>query len=408
MPTYLDIIVACDLLAAAARAGVHAGSTDAPDELAQLATRRDAIADARRRVRTAAARALASVDDPEASQETLREAQAVLSRAASELRALAAADRAAEVPAWRDASAKHLAEAVVDAESAGDPAPDVPRLPPMRAPLKLSYTRIQDYITCPACFYVRHVLGLSGEDSDAASVGTLVHEALAEYARRCQAADAEGVSAPSPDALRAIADSVYFESLKAGGVPDKQALARATALLDIYARELHDPNANILEIEHSARVPYVAGDHTHSLEAKIDRLDQTAAGLRIVDFKTGKASKKLTEPTGTDLQLGIYAMAVAERFPDAAGVAEYWVLSTGQRGTITLDDLKLDRVRKDIDKAIAGMLAGDWHQGKNCRGLCDFIKHRTRDPAAGSTPTISETSPSAATPSGHNPEAAGR
>ncbi|MEO0717187.1 MAG: hypothetical protein AAFY58_09400, partial [Planctomycetota bacterium] len=111
---------------------------------------------------------------------------------------------------------------------------------------------------------------------------------------------------------------------------------------------------------------------------------------------------------GTDLQLGIYAMAVAERFPDAAGVAEYWVLSTGQRGTITLDDLKLDRVRKDIDKAIAGMLAGDWQQGKNCRGLCDFIKHRTRDPAAGSTPTISETSPSAATPSGHNPEAAGR
>ena len=404
----LDIIEASDLLAAAAGAGVHAGSTDAPDELAQLATRRDAIADARRRVRTAAARALASVDEPEASQETLREAQAVLSRAASELRALAAADRAAEVPAWLDASAKHLAEAVVDAESAGDPAPDVPRLPPMRPPLKLSYTRIQDYITCPACFYVRHVLGLSGEDSDAASVGTLVHEALAAYARRCQAADAEGVPAPTPDALRAIADSVYFESLKAGGVPDKQALARATALLDIYARELHDPNANILEIEHSARVPYVAGDHTHSLEAKIDRLDQTGAGLRIVDFKTGKASKKLTEPTGTDLQLGIYAMAVAERFPDAAGVAEYWVLSTGQRGTITLDDLKLDRVRKDIDKAIAGMLAGDWHQGKNCRCLCDFIKHRTRDPVAGSTPTISETSPSVTTPSGYYPEAAGR
>lgn len=414
---HLDIVEASDLLAAAARAGVHAASTDAPDELAQLATRRDAVADARRRVRTAAAMALASVDDPEASRDTLLDAQAALARAASELRALAAADRASPVPEWLDDAARHLAEGVVEAEAQGDVAPDVPKLPSMRPPLKLSYTRVQDFITCPACFYVRHVLGLSGEDSDAASVGTLVHEALAEYARRCRAADAEGTPPPEPNALRTIAESTYFDSLKAGGVPDKQALARAIALLDIYAREFHDPAANILEIEHSVRVPYTAGDHTHSLEAKIDRLDQADVGLRIIDFKTGHPSKKLTEPSKTDLQLGIYAMAVAERFPEAEGIAEYWVLATGQRGTIALDALKLESVRKQIDKAIAGMLAGDWQQGSDCRGLCDFIAHRPRgaatpdrQSAAPVTPahdTPAHDTPSHDTPSHDNPDGPG-
>jgi RecB family exonuclease len=153
---------------------------------------------------------------------------------------------------------------------------------------------------------------------------------------------------------------------------------------------LFDPGAEVEEIEHSFRFPY---PHTlerpgsapvrtvHSFEAKIDRLDRLPVGHRIVDYKTGDARNKLLAPSPDDFQLGIYAMALSHHqnghdegedslLRPAAGVAEYWVLSTGARGEIDLADIAYDKVKKAVDEAIAGMLTGPFERGERARGGC--------------------------------------
>jgi len=110
----------------------------------------------------------------------------------------------------------------------------------------------------------------------------------------------------------------------------------------------------------------------------VDRLPD--GGFRIVDYKTGRERQALVEPTKGDLQLAIYAMALAHLFPDdeggvPRGVAEYWVLSAGRRGTIALDRLDLDRTRAEIGDAIDAMLAGRFERSRDCRGPCGLFAH---------------------------------
>jgi len=92
---------------------------------------------------------------------------------------------------------------------------------------------------------------------------------------------------------------------------------------------------------------YELDGQAHKFTSKIDRIDLLPeGGLRIIDYKTGQAYKKFTEPKKDDLQLGIYALALKlgkglgwARRGRSKGVAEYWCLSTGERGTISLSQL---------------------------------------------------------------------
>jgi hypothetical protein len=64
----------------------------------------------------------------------------------------------------------------------------------------------------------------------------------------------------------------------------------------------------------------------------------------------------------------------AQLLRPAAGSAEYWVLSTGQRGRLDLASLDYQKVKARIDEAIDGMAAGRFPRGKpaggGCWGLC--------------------------------------
>ena len=94
----------------------------------------------------------------------------------------------------------------------------------------------------------------------------------------------------------------------------------------------------------------------------------------MIDYKTGKEKKKYLKPETKDLQFGIYLLALQHWSgnDDAAGSAQYWMTSIGEVGRIDLEKIKLDKIREAIDKAIEGILAGRWEQGKHCTE-CEYI-----------------------------------
>ncbi|MEL7473614.1 MAG: PD-(D/E)XK nuclease family protein, partial [Planctomycetota bacterium] len=203
-----------------------------------------------------------------------------------------------------------------------------------------------------------------------ADTGTVAHDALRRFAERWRAAEADGEPAPTESDLLAIGRESYWAHAGEASVAPRDTLDQLEALLRTYWRELHDPDAQILEVEHAVKVAYERDGLRHTLDMRLDRLDRIEGGVRLVDYKTGRPKADYTSPKPSDLQMGLYAMAIEQAFPDAAGRAEYWLLASGERGSIELSAIDLVKVRAAIDETIDGVLAGRFARGKRCRGEC--------------------------------------
>jgi RecB family exonuclease len=302
------------------------------------------------------------------------QAAARLREAAERLAVAAAFERVGVAPAWARAGAAAESAARlgawVESEAA---AARAPVLKPMESPLTLSYSLVNAYGRCPACLYVEQVLGLGEQLTDAVSLGGLVHTALEEHARAWRDAEADGRSPPGAASLAAAGRRLLAAQFRAGGPGDSVTADELAALLGRAHDMMAAHRSEILEVERRISMPYALDGVEHMLVAKLDRVDRTERGVRIVDYKTGAATKAKLEPGKRDLQLGIYAMVIRHEMPDVRGTAEYWLLRTGERGVIDLDEIDLTKVRAEIDKAARAMLAGDFPRTKGCGGPCALL-----------------------------------
>ncbi|MBS0197320.1 MAG: ATP-dependent helicase [Planctomycetes bacterium] len=334
----------------------------------------------RRRARMVAAAALEAADTPGLAPERLAEIEERLNESARMMATIAAVERTGQVPAWAGQGEIRKVGESLAAIRAGQTSTDDAwglLLKPQPGPLDLSYTYIRAYLECPRCFYLHRVMGLKEPESQQAALGTIVHVALQRFYEEWSKADAEGARRPGMDAMMEIGRRVYHEQLGPREEADRGLLEQVQAQLSIALTRLHSETDHILELERLHRFGYEVDGVKHRLTAKIDRVDQLADGLlRVVDYKTGAATKKLTEPAADDLQMGIYVLALQQAFPAAPprGVAEYWVLSEGVRGQIAFDKLKLEKVRGKIDEAVRGITQGEFPIGKDCQGPCRMFE----------------------------------
>ncbi|GJQ29131.1 MAG: hypothetical protein HBSAPP03_10150 [Phycisphaerae bacterium] len=359
-----------DLAAQAARAGITISAGDG-------GTMREPAAAFAERARTAArvelAAALEAVEASDTDESARLAARRVVVEATDRLAALAESFRAGRVPDWHTPA--HPDVVTLAARVAGEAARPVSIIRPMPAPLRLSYSMLKAYQDCPRCFYLRYVMNLGEAESDEANLGSVIHVILHRYFDRVRLAAAEGTPPPGADALFRLAREVYHAHLGEAEAPDRGVLEQIEAQLNLCLTRLHDPAANILELEHSIRFPYTVDGVAHEFTAKIDRIEQIPDGsYRVVDYKSGKAAKYLTEPKGEDLQFGVYALALRHLFGEGIDAAfEYWVLSTGQRGRLALADMKHDKVARTIDDAVRGMLSGEFPRKDSCQGDCRLV-----------------------------------
>lgn len=318
---------------------------------------------ARAEARALAAMALDTIDRPGVSLDEIDAVAKSLSDAAARLAMAAHIRASAAIPDW--ASRRGLGDAGAELLKRGV---SRGRIVP-KPPLDLSYSALDAYERCPACYYLRHVLHLPEEERRETQLGTVAHDTLDKFVASCRSAESEGRLPPSIGALKKMGREMLMVHEPDASADD---VRRLDELLDSYARLFHDAAAETMETERSVSFEFEHAGIKHRMKAKIDRIDRTPGGFRIIDYKTGGAWKELREPAKTDLQFGIYAMALSKLYPDApmAGTAEYWLLASGQRGVIGLDKLDLDKIRANIGKLIDGILAGEFAAKKNCEGPC--------------------------------------
>lgn len=247
-------------------------------------------------------------------------------------------------------------------------------------------TQLEDFGECPQKFLFKHILGAIDVDDPERELqmhhrekGTLLHRILERYYRG-------GMAAP----LDAIVDE-EFDRLDRESPPfnrtwrdiERRSTKRSLAQFVAADRaELQAEKLNPQWFEYSFGTKYAARgrvDHaepftieTHgvsiNIDGRIDRIDSgEEGGLRIVDYKSGKAlrhaslDKKIDR--GVRLQLALYAMAISKFFGVGAenvrGAIKPLVLSEAkpEKFAFALAE-KESRLRETIDLFAASILSG--------------------------------------------------
>ena len=189
--------------------------------------------------------------------------------------------------------ARHLARARrldrPDGSPVAAPRPE-PRPPLAARPRALSVTEIETLIRDPYAIYARRVLGLKpldpvAADPGAADRGNIVHAALATFLEhhtgRFDAAAVTALVEAGRQAFTAVAD---YPEVTALWWPRFLRIAEA-----FVATEAERPVARKRHLEVQGALTLNTPGGPFTLNGRADRIDETAAGLFIVDYKTGGA-----------------------------------------------------------------------------------------------------------------------
>jgi len=274
------------------------------------------------------------------------------------------------------------------------------------APVALSPSRADDFMTCPLLYRLRVIDRVPEAPSPAAARGTVVHAVLerlydAPAAERTPAAARallrpqwERLLAERPELGRLFAPDAGSGGEnggagEAGGV-DAAALAEwlesAEPLLDAYFR-LEDPT----RLEPAERELFVETrlDGGLRLRGFIDRVDVAPTGeVRVVDYKTGRAPSRDFEGKAL-FQMKFYAL-VLWRLRGTVPRRLQLVYLGGGGSVVTYDPderdlLAVERKLRALWEAIGRAVRTGEFRPKPSR-LCDWCDHKPLCPAFGGTP----------------------
>lgn len=212
--------------------------------------------------------------------------------------------------------------------------PPAPRPPVTARPRRLSVTQVETWMRDPYAVYARHILGLTAlpdldQDASLADYGALTHKALQDFV-------AAHPSGPLPETAHAELCAIGRGLFDAGAVrPAVMAFwwprfERIAAWFVAHERTRRGALRRAhLELRGEMTLDGPAGPFT--LAATADRIDETANGLAIIDYKTGAVPQTKEVLAGFAPQLPLEAaIAMAGGFPDVAGThvgaLEFWAL----------------------------------------------------------------------------------
>lgn len=174
--------------------------------------------------------------------------------------------------------------------------------------MRLSYSSLDTYQSCPLKYKYREIDRLPEPKSKEAVFGTLIH-AVMKYIHT------PALLPPTTEqALDYFAkgwnSEIYDDELE-----ERSAFAQGVTIIQNYLMKNHPEDFTIVDLE--SRFAIEIGDEAsgrHVVSGIIDRIDKTADGFEIIDYKTARKMPS-QEKVDNDIQLSIYLKAFLNRYP---------------------------------------------------------------------------------------------
>ncbi len=233
----------------------------------------------------------------------------------------------------------------------------------------VSAAKLQTYQRCARSYYFRYERGIKSPGFfGSTALGTALHKTLAhiygdwhyleplpsrDWIDRCWSQHQTGLNPSQIEEGQEILRQ-YYNSF----------IANLTAL--------HQPLA--VEGRIQTRLPIENVEFT--LTGRYDRLDWLDDGLELIDYKSGRERKEL-DPAEIDLQIGLYYLALEEKYKTSLKRLSLLYLRTGETVSFDASDTHKQQVKATLDK-IALRLRADcqWEPapGKQCRA-CTYARY---------------------------------
>ncbi len=253
--------------------------------------------------------------------------------------------------------------------------------------MRLSYSSIDTYETCPAKFKFAYEDRLPRHPSPALSFGDSLHRALQCFHNR---------PVPVPPAREEL-----LEMLDAVWVSDGYRDASEERTYRDHARQVlvqyHVENAEQYRIPVALEFRFTIEIEGVQVNGMIDRMDRLpGGGYEIIDYKTNRRLPPLSR-VERDLQLSIYHLAAREVWGiDPERLTLYYLLP-GQRMTTSRTPADVDELRARIATVAERIAAGKFEPRENplcdwCdyQALCPIFRHRFEREDGDPTPRMTE------------------
>ena len=229
---------------------------------------------------------------------------------------------------------------------------------------RLSPSQATAYETCPRRYALERRLRLGDADSPWAQFGSLIHRAL-------EVAEGEilgtGKAHADPERALEVLDDVWAEASFGTPELDQAWLGKAREVLTKLYENWPTPDGipEALETRVETEIDGVRW------VGKVDRVERTGAGLRVVDYKTSTTAATKKE-AAESVQLGFYASAI-----DGGPVAEaeFWYPRTSAQSVTTprFDMTRIDEVRERMVELTRAIRSENWEPnvGRQCN-RCAF------------------------------------
>ncbi len=177
--------------------------------------------------------------------------------------------------------------------------------------MRISYSALETFKRCPLKFKLQYIDKIKTPKSKEALFGTLIHSAL-------KILHEPGLVIPTEEEILKFISDKWNSSIYGSEQESTMAFAQAIKIMKDYYAKNYPAQFNVVALETPFEAPIKVGEQLHIISGKIDRIDKNEDGLfEVIDYKTTKKMPS-QETVDKDLQLAVYHIGVANRWPSLA------------------------------------------------------------------------------------------
>jgi CRISPR/Cas system-associated exonuclease Cas4 (RecB family) len=252
--------------------------------------------------------------------------------------------------------------------------------------MRISYSALETYRNCPLKYRYQAIDKLKEPKSKEAVFGTLVHSTMKFVYE-------PALISPSLEQALDHFSRGWNSEVWENELEERAAFAQGVAMIQKYYRANNPQDATVVTLESnfSLDIAHPAKPATtHTIRGIIDRIDKTADGYEIIDYKTAKKMPS-QEFVDQHLQLSLYLKAFLARYPQEIDnlsniTVSLYFLKHGVKlsSTRTLEDLRkvddlflevIDLIEDGRFEARVSPLC-DWC---GFQRICPMWKHRFKE-----------------------------
>lgn len=238
--------------------------------------------------------------------------------------------------------------------------------------MRISYSSYDTYRTCPLKYKYREIDRIPEPKSKEAVFGTLIHAVL-KYVHT------PSLLPPTLDQALDYFSKGWNSAVYEDEMEERAAFTQGVEIIQRYYDKNRIADYTIVDLESRFSIE-IGNDETgkHTVSGIIDRIDKTADGYEIIDYKTTRKMPS-QDKVDNDVQLSVYLKAFLERYPKEAEnidkiTVSLYFLKHGVKLSSTRTREQLDLIERDFLGAIKSI--EEEHFNPILSPLCDWCGYQ--------------------------------